>query len=1355
MNRKYTNRRYLDALEQKILVFDGAMGTSLQLQDLTAEHFGGEQYNGCNDYLIISYPEAVEKVHRSFLEVGVDVLETDTFRSNRITMKEYGLQDRVIELNETAARLARQLADEYSTITNNQLPTPQPRFVAGSIGPSGKLPSTNDPELSNVSFDELVDTFREQAVGLIRGGVDVLLIETSQDILEVKAAIIGCHKAFDETQVYLPIQAQVTLDTTGRMLLGTDINASLAILEGMGIDVIGLNCSTGPEHMREPIRILGENSTLPVSCIPNAGLPLNVDGQAVYPLEPEPFANDLYEFVTKHNISVVGGCCGTTPAHLKLLVDKLRSTPQAPRPAHSTPQLASAMSAIAMRQDPPPTLLGERCNAQGSRKFKRLLLEEDYDGILEIAREQVDYGAHALDISCAVTERADEAELMRKVVKKLEMGVDVPLVIDSTELDVLEIALKTAPGRCLINSTHLEAGREKADKIFALAKEHNAAVIVLTIDENGMAKTREKKLEIARRIYDIAVNDHGLKPEDLVYDALTFTLATGDEEFLESAIETIEGIRLIKQNLPGVMASLGVSNLSFGFAPHGRPVLNSVMLYHCVQAGLDMAIVNPAHITAYPDISEEEKALAEDLIFNRRTDALQRYIEHYENVRADLASAPTLADPTEGMTPEQRLHWKIVHRKKDGVEADIDEIINRGISPLPLGEGKGEGAFLSPERGQGEGQGEGQLYKHNPRLPDGLKERIRKLRKDSTEAEQLLWRILRNRGFHDAKFRRQHPKEGFILDYYCHEAKLCVELDGSQHNEGEQVKYDEERTKILLEKRGIRVVRFWNSDVLNRTEEVLNELWNILDERLPKNSLTPNPSPVGEGDSGSLLSSGEVSGMRAHIHEVAVHTLNNVLLPAMKEVGDKFGAGELILPFVLQSAEVMKKTVAHLENYLEKKEGVSKGTVVIATVYGDVHDIGKNLVKTILANNGYDVIDLGKQVPAETIITRAVEVNATAIGLSALLVSTSKQMPLIVNELHRRNLRFPVLIGGAAINRRFGRRILQTENGDFYDPGVFYCKDAFEGLETMDILINAERRPALLAKTVQESEMELGRAAQHAPRSTTQRSTIKPQPLTLPPAKFGMRVVKTMPLEIVLTHLNINELYRLSWGAKNTHGEEWDKLKAEFDARLDKMKREALREKWLAPQAVYGLFPTQSEGDDLIIYNPDNLDEVLTRLSFPRQPYDEHLCLADYYAPVESGQMDVVAFQIVTVGLEATERFDRLQSAHDYTEAYFTHGLAVQAAEATADYLHEHLRREMGIPENQGKRYSWGYPAIPELEDHQKIFELLPAVTTELGITLSTAYQLIPEQSTAAIIVHHPQAKYYSVGESRVEQLMK
>jgi 5-methyltetrahydrofolate--homocysteine methyltransferase len=700
--RKYTNRRYLDALEKKVLVFDGAMGTSLQLQNLTAEHFGGEQFNGCNDYLVISYPQAVEKVHRSFLEVGVDVIETDTFRSNRLTMAEYKLQDRIIEINVAAARLAKRLADEYSTKeTSNEsrdaqgitrpssLITHHPRFVAGSMGPTGKLPSTNDPELSNVKYDELIDTFREQAVGLIQGGVDLLLIETSQDILEVKAAITGIHKAFDETQQYLPIQAQVTLDTTGRMLLGTDINASLTILEGMGIDVIGLNCSTGPEHMREPIRFLGENSTLPVSCIPNAGLPLNVDGQAVYPLEPEPFANDMYEFVTKHNISVVGGCCGTTPAHLKLLVEKLNQYPSPSRPSSAVGRLSSAMSAIAMRQEPAPTLLGERCNAQGSRKFKRLLLEEDYDGILQIARDQVAGGAHALDISVAVTERADEGEQMRKVIKKLQMGVDVPLVIDSTEVEVLEIALQTAPGRCLINSTHLESGRAKADKIFGLAKKYNAAVICLTIDENGMAKTAQRKYEVAKRIYDIAVNDHGLKPEDLVFDDLTFTLATGDVEFVDSAKETIEGIRLIKQNLPGVMTSLGVSNLSFGLAPQARPPLNSVMLYYCVQAGLDMAIVNAAHVMPYAEIGTEERNLCEDLIFNRRADALQLFIEHFENVTVSTES--TVADPTAGMTPEQRLHWKILHRHKDGVEADIDEIINREL-PSPEGGRAGDEA---------------------------------------------------------------------------------------------------------------------------------------------------------------------------------------------------------------------------------------------------------------------------------------------------------------------------------------------------------------------------------------------------------------------------------------------------------------------------------------------------------------------------------------------------------------------------------------------------------------------------------------------------------------------------------------
>ncbi len=1171
MTRKYTNRRYLDALDHRVLIYDGAMGTSLQNQNLTAEHFGGEQYNGCNDYLVISYPVAVEKVHRSFFEVGVDVVETDTFRANRLTLDEYGLGAQTLEINRAASALARKVADEFTT-------PEQPRFVAGSIGPSGKLPSTDDPDLSDVDFDDLVEIFREQALGLIQGGVDVLLIETSQDILEVKAAIHGILAAFDETGEHLPIQCQVTLDTTGRMLLGTDAEAALTILEGLPIDVIGLNCSTGPEHMRAPIEFLGANSILPVSAIPNAGLPLNVDGEAVYPLEPEPFAAAMTEFIEKHNIAVVGGCCGTTPEHLKLLVERVHGRPIPPRPTTRNPQLASGVQAIDLAQDPPPFIIGERCNAQGSRKFKRLLLAEDWDAIVEIARGQVDYGAHALDISVAVTENPDEVGLMSAAVKKLINAVPVPLVIDTTEPDVLEAALKTAPGRCMLNSTHLESGREKADQIFALVKAHNATVMVLTIDEAGMAKTADRKLEVAKRIYDIAVNDHGLRPGDLIFDALTFTLATGDPEFENSAIATVEGIKQIKAELPGVFTSLGVSNLSFGLSAQARPVLNSVFLYYCIQAGLDMAIINPLHITPYANIPANEIELAEDLIFNRRSDALQRYIEYFEKI--DPKDQDTSIDPTEGMTTAERLHWRVVHRHKDGVEADIDELIS--------------------------------------------------------------------------------------------------------------------------ERAGLR------------------------------------PAPTTD-------------------HEVAVHVLNTVLLPAMKEVGDKFGAGELILPFVLQSAEVMKKAVGHLETYLEAAEGVTKGTVVLATVYGDVHDIGKNLVKTILSNNGYTVIDLGKQVPAETIITAAVENNADAIGLSALLVSTSKQMPLIVNELHRRGLDFPVLVGGAAINRRFGRRINQTDAGDIYKSGVYYCKDAFEGLETMDAWTRPESRSQLLESLQKNVTRELGLKSKRSNAQTLKRSNVTPAPLSPDNYSLGPKIVRDMPLEIIFQHLYKNELFRLSWGAKNARGDEWAKIQADFEARLATMQKEALKTGWLQPQAVYGYWPCQADGDDLVIFNPKTFADApkpQTRFTFPRQPAGENLCLADYFAPLESGQYDLVAFQVVTVGQAATERFDALQAAGDYSEAYYFHGLAVQTAEATAEYLHQHIRRELGLPAGQGKRYSWGYPAIPDLDDHQKVFELLPA-EAELGMTLTSAFQLVPEQSTAAIIISHKDAKYYTVGTSRVEQLMQ
>ena len=1170
MERKYTNRTYLDALNQRVLIFDGAMGTSLQKMNLTAEHFGGERTNGCNDYLVITHPQAVEAVHRSFLEVGVDAIETDTFRSNRLTLGEYGLQDQVNEINRAAASLARRLADEFST-------PQQPRFVAGSIGPSGKLPSMDDPELSNVAFDELADIFREQAVGLIQGGVDLILIETSQDILEVKAAILGVQQAFEDTGIYLPVQAQVTLDTTGRMLLGTDITAVQTILDGLAIDVIGLNCSTGPEHMREPIQYLGAQTRLPVSCIPNAGLPLNVDGLAVYPLEPEPFAAALAEFVEKNHINVVGGCCGTTPDHLRLLVEKVGRHQNPPRPDLEIPRLASSIQAQPMLQEPRPFLIGERLNTQGSKKFKEIILAEDYDNVMEVARQQLDSGAHGLDICVALTERADESETMRRVIKKLAPVMRVPLVIDSTEPDVMETALQTAPGRCLINSTHLEGGRSRADRVLGLAKKYNAAVIALTIDEAGMAKTAERKLEVARKIYNIAVGEYGLRPVDLVFDALTFTLATGDPEFADSAVQTIEGIRRIKQELPGVLTSLGVSNVSFGLSQNARAILNSVMLHHCVQAGLDMAIVNPAHITPFAEIPAVERGLAEDLILNRRPDALQQFIGHVEKSGSGSAQRTTSQkEALKGMTAEERLHWRILHRVRDGVEQDIDEILARS----------------------------------------------------------------------NGKTR----------------------------------------------------------------------------------------------------------------HETAVVILNTVLLPAMKEVGDKFGTGELILPFVLQSAEVMKKSVSHVEQFLERKEGVSKGKLVLATVYGDVHDIGKNLVKTILSNNGYEVFDLGKQVPAEVILAKADEVNADAIGLSALLVSTSKQMPYIVNELQRRGKNIPVLVGGAAINKRFGRRILATENGDFYPAGVFYCKDAFEGLATMDALMDAEQRPALLDRIQRESEMELGRTGTAAPAEQPAAVSNIPPAKKLPrPPSWGPRVVHELPLDAVFLHLAKNELFRLSWGAKNTHGAAWTKLEAEFEQRLVDMRREALREGWLKPQAVYGYWPVQSDGNDLIIYEPGSVQmgtpSEQMRMTFPRQNQPDGLSLADYFAPVSSGKMDVVAFQVVTVGQEASRRVERLQSAGDYSEAYFTHGLGVQTAEATAEYLHQHIRRELGLDEEQGKRYSWGYPAIPELADHEKVFALLPA-ESELGMKLTSAFQLVPEQSTAAIIAHHPAARYFNIGESRVEQLL-
>ncbi|MBE3558615.1 MAG: methionine synthase [Ktedonobacteraceae bacterium] len=1178
---------YLDALAHRVLIYDGAMGTNIQRYQLTAEDYGGQATEGCNEYLVLVKPAVIEEIHRGFLEVGCDVLETDTFTGSRLKLDEYGLGHLTHEINLSAARLARRLADQYST-------PQQPRFVAGSVGPTGMLPSSDDPLLSNITYQQLAEVFQEQAAALLEGGVDLLLIETSQDILEVRAAITGLRRAMQQVGRHVPIQAQVSLDTSGRMLLGTDIAAVMNTLVALRVDVVGLNCSTGPEHMREPVRYLAENCPLPISTIPNAGIPLNVNGQAVYPMEPEPMAAALREFITEFGVNVIGGCCGSSHDHLRAIVNACRNAPRRPRPIadHNLnqkdfskiipPVVTSGIRATAMQQDPPPLLVGERVNAQGSRKAKQALLSDDYDTLLAIARGQVESGAHVLDVQVALTERTDEAEQMAKTVKKLAMGSEAPLVIDSTEASVIKAALEIYPGRAIINSINMENGRQRIDSVLPLALEHGSAVVALTIDEIGMGKTTARKVEIAHKIYDICINEYGLPPNALIFDSLTFPVTTGQEELQTAAIETIEAIRRIKAELPGVMTILGVSNVSFGLKPHARAVLNSVFLYHAVKVGLDMAIVNPTHITPYAELNAEQRQLAEDLIFNR-PEALPRYIAYFEEHAPQKNENAQKVDPTEGMTTAERIHWQILHRRKEGIEPLIDQVIAE-----------------------------------------------RSATQQSTQSE------------------------------------------------------------------------------------------------------------------------------------AAVDVLNTVLLPAMKDVGDRFGAGELILPFVLQSAEVMKRAVAHLERYLEKKEGYTKGKVVLATVFGDVHDIGKNLVNTILSNNGYTVYDLGKQVPLNTILDKAVEVQADAIGLSALLVSTSKQMPLCVKELYRRGLTFPVIVGGAAINRSFGRRILfvdeQTPDATPipYDPGVFYARDAFEGLEIVDKLTNAaEEREAFVQRVKQEALHERQKKATGEQPTVSRENeqpsaSIKPASSIPTPPFWGPRVLERIGLEDVVECADLNTLFRLHWGGK-AHGEEFNRLvEREFRPRLERMLREARQQRYLQPRVIYGYFPCQSSGNELLVYDVQAYQQSrqalreVTRFRFPRQHERERLCLADYFAPVQSGKVDVVALQIVTMGTAASEKVHQLQQEGDYAEAYFVHGLGVELAEALAEYTNRYIRRELGLDESRGRRYSWGYAAIPDLEDHAKLFKLLPA-REALGLDLTEAYQLVPEQSTAALVVHHPQAVYFSV----------
>lgn len=1140
---------FLDVLKERVLFFDGAMGSNLQALGPTSEDFAG--HDGLNDYLTLSKPSLVAAVHEGFLKAGCDEVTTCTFSANRIKLAEYGIGDQVREVNLAAAKLARGLADKYST-------PEKPRFVAGDMGPTGFLPSSDDPELGRLTPSDIEDIYYEQACALIDGGVDLLLFETSQDILETRSAILGAHRARTEKAPHLGLIAQVTLDATGRMLLGTDIASVIATFRRLPIDALGLNCSTGPREMRESVRQLCALSPFPVSVLPNAGLPENRNGKAFYPLSAEEFATAQAEFVNDFGTSIAGGCCGTTHEHLRQTVEKVGRRSPKKRAIEGGNDASSMMKRLPLDQDPAPLIVGERINAQGSKKAKQMMIAEDFDGLLQLARAQAEAGAHALDVCVAMTERSDEAAFMARLVKKLSLGVDTPLMIDTTEPSVLEAALRQYPGRALVNSINLEGDGDRLKAVCPVAHRYGAVLVALTIDAEGMAKTRERKLDIAKRIQIACEKDYGIGAEDLIFDTLTFTLATGEAELADSAIETLEGIRLVKQHIPGARTILGLSNVSFGLGKAAREVLNSVFLYHALKAGLDMAILNPLDIKAYTAIPEEERRLAEDLLFHKHEAALAAFVKAFEG-KVATGTGPAV-DPTEGLSLEAKIHWKVVNRKPEGIEDLLAEVV---------------------------------------------------------------------------------------------------------------------KTKP------------------------------------------------------------------------AVEVLNTVLLPAMKEVGEKFGSGELILPFVLQSAETMKRAVAYLEQFLDKSASASKGTVVLATVLGDVHDIGKNLVKTILSNNGFVVHDLGKQVPVATIVEKAKELKADAIGLSALLVSTSKQMPLCVQELSRQGLSFPVVVGGAAINRRYGHRISFVEGEKHYEPGVYYARDAFDGLSILNNLSDPATREGFRLKQKQDAleakASNFSDPLPDAPGSVAATSSDVKSAPSFPKNPFiGPAVVAPIPLRDVWPLLDLPALYKMNWGIKGAAEEYQKLLQGHFEPLRLKMQEEALSRGIFEPKVVYAYYWAAAEGDTLHVY--DSLDTSTPRESFhfPRQKVGRHLCLADYFKKAGSGEKDCVVFQLATVGQKAADHIERLNKSDKYEEGLLWHGLAVQTAEALAQWTHQRVLKEWGLPINRGKRYSPGFPACPEMGDQERIFRLLDA-TKLLGVRLTDAFMMVPEQSTSALVVHHPDAEYYNV----------
>jgi 5-methyltetrahydrofolate--homocysteine methyltransferase len=1165
---------YFDRFADQVLVLDGGMGTSIQRYDLTDADFDG--LDGCNEILVLTRPDVVSEIHTRFLEAGADILETNTFGATSVVLAEYNIPEKTYDINVAAAKLARDAAQRFST-------PEKPRLVAGSIGPTTKLAT-----LGHIDYDTLKASYLTQVEGLLDGGVDFLLVETCQDPLQIKAALSAIQSVTRERQIsHIPTMVQVTVELTGTLLVGSDMATIITTLEPYYIDALGMNCATGPKEMETHIRTLSQFSPFPISCVPNAGIPENRGGQAYYHLCPEEMGGYLSRFITQYGVQLIGGCCGTSPEHIAHLVSHVRHLKPAKRSPVVVPQLSSLYTTTPMVMEPAPLLVGERTNANGSKLFKDKLACDDYDALVDIGKEQVRGGAHLLDVCTAYVGR-DEVKDMDETLVRLNQQLDVPLMIDTTELNVLESSLKKLGGRAIVNSINLEDGEERLDKVAQLCKEFGAAVVALTIDEQGMAKTVEKKVEVAQRIHDLCVQRHGMRPEDIVFDPLTFTLGSGDSEFREAGIATLEGIRQVKARLPGVKTILGISNISFGLAKRARYILNSVFLHQAVEAGLDMAIVNSAHTLPLHRISDAEKRACHNLIHNTPDaaggDPLMEFISFFASQNGQLSTKGA----TESNLPEpleERLQYRIVDGNKTGLKEDLERAL--------------------------------QTYS-------------------------------------------------------------------------------------------------------------------------------------------------------------ALDIINTILLEGMKTVGELFGRGEMQLPFVLQSAETMKAAVAVLEPYMEKNEANdSKGVMVLATVKGDVHDIGKNLVDIILTNNGFTVHNLGIKCPVETILERAQAQNADCIAMSGLLVKSTAIMKDNLELMQRDGWQTPVILGGAALTQRF----VEEDCQNVYSGPVVYARSAFVSLDTMNQIMDHKsqgklyRSPAQVRTQAGESLPEEAAFDPHAhgmpapepvdpnAEKPAPRSSVT-QGLPVPKPPFWGTKIVDVSLEELFPYLNEKVVVTGHWSFRRgtqSPKEHEAFLQAEVYPMLAQMKQDAKENQRLKPQVIYGYFPCQAEGEDLVIFREDQQTEWL-RYHFPRGG-QKNLCLTDYIRPLGSPEMDVLPMHIVTVGRAASEYGKQLFSADRYTDYFFFHGFAVEMAEALAEYWHKVVREELGIATKeagktpkelmrpssyQGCRYSFGYPACPNLEDQTLLFEMLEP--GRIGIELTESFLLDPEQSTSALVFHHPEAFYFDVG---------